>query len=254
MRQETQEAVERLLRRFVDEHRAKLAPRSLEDIRLSYPFHRIIFPDAAIAAARAERSIVTVMGTNLYPALAREVARDKFADVHLEYVVEGNINTAAVNMIEEIVRELRTPLRSRASDRRPDHEVEMGEILGSRGGGPVMASVTADLYIGDFTGGPAFIELKTPRPNLDIAAESKRKLLYELAICERAGILGAEAFLGLTYNPFITRERYDHSFTRQIMDMERQVLMGSELWDFIGGPGAYEELLSIIDRIQPTLG
>ena len=193
------------------------------------------------------------MGTNLYPPLAREIARDRFEDVHLEQVVEGDINDAAVNMIDEIVRELRTPLRSRSSKRRPDHELELSEILGSRGGGQVRASVTADLYIGDYIGGPAFIELKTPRPNLDIAAESKRKLLYELTICERGNIPGAKALLGLTYNPFITRQEYNHSFTRQIMDMEQQVLIGSELWDFIGGPGTYEELLALIDRLQPLL-
>jgi hypothetical protein len=35
------------------------------------------------------------------------------------------------------------------------------------------------------------------------------------------------------------------------MDMEKEVLMGSELWDYIGGPGTYNELLEIIAEINP---
>ncbi len=96
------------------------------------------------------------------------------------------------------------------------------------------------------------MELKTPLPNLDVAAESKRKLLYALAICAREGTSGAQAFLGLTYNPFLSREKYRHSFTRQIMDMDYQVLLGEELWEFIGGPGTYGELLDVINILQPS--
>ena len=94
----------------------------------------------------------------------------------------------------------------------------MSDILNSRGGGRTNRAVTADLYIEDFGDGPLFIELKSPLPNLDIAAESKRKILYYLLIMDRKGVEGAQAHLGLTYNPFISREDYAHSYTKQIMD------------------------------------
>ena len=64
---------------------------------------------------------------------------------------------------------------------------------------------------------------------------------------------GAQAYLGLTYNPFIERAAYAHSYTKQIMDMEWQVLMGSELWDMIGGTGTYAELLDIIEDVHAHL-
>ena len=35
--------------------------------------------------------------------------------------------------------------------------------------------------------------------------------------------------------------------------MERQVLMGNELWDMIGGPGTYDELLEIIADVHAHL-
>ncbi len=196
MRSETKDAVREVFRSFISDQHTKLARKGIGDIRLAYPFHRLFFTEAQVGAARTERSVVTAMGSVLYPQLAQAVALDRFTDVHLELEIAGTINDAAVNMIEEIVTTLRTGPRQRTVDRRPDHERELSEILNSLGGGQSRRSVIADLHIGDFTGGPLFVELKTPLPNLDIAAESKRKLLYYLAIrarerdWERASIPG----------------------------------------------------------------
>jgi hypothetical protein len=210
----------------------------------------LIFPDEAILAARAERSIVTVMGDRLYPNLAKAIALDRFSDVQTNYAVEGNVNDAACNMIEQIVTELRARQIKGIPRRTPNQIEELRDIYNSRGGGLSFRSVIADLYIGDYTKGPLLIELKTPLPNLDIAAESKRKILYYLAIMNRKGVIGAQAFLGFTYNPFVTREKYKHSYTKQIMDMKREVLMGEEFWDYIGGPGTFTELLNVIDEAR----
>ena len=254
MRAKTRDAIEQIFRSFIADQRSKLEKKrkKFDDPRLGYPFHRLFFSEAEVRASRTERSVVTAMGSRLYPELARTVALDRFSDVHLGHEVVGSVNDAAVNMIEQIVTELRATRRGRASVRRPDHNRELDEILSSRGGGLSQRSVIADLYIGDFTGGPLFIELKTPMPNLDIAAESKRKLLYYLAIRARQDIEGASAFLGLTYNPYVTREQYGHSVTKQVMDMNNQVLIGQELWDFIGGPSTFDEILEVIEEVGPT--
>ena len=222
-------------------------------MRQSYPFHRLLFSDEAIVAARVERSVVTTMGNILYPAIAKAIADEHYSDVHIDYEIEGPVNDAANNMIEQIVTELRTPKRRRPTPREPDHEAEISDIFNSRGGGISSRAVTADLYIGDFPTGPLFIELKAPLPNLDISAESKRKILYFLTIIDRKGISGGKAFLGLTYNPYGTRERYAWSFTKRVMDMRSQVLIGDELWDMIGGPGTYQEILSVLEDVHRHL-
>ena len=253
MRQETKESLWHVMHDFALEQMPKRNRWTLEDIRLAYPFHRLLFSEEAILGARVERSVVTSMGNTLYPSIARTIAEDRFEQVFTEHTIDGVVNDAACNMIEQIVTELRTPRRRRETPREPSHDDELSDILNSRGGGRTNRAVTADLYIEDFHGGPLFVELKSPLPNLDIAAESKRKILYYLLIMDRKGVAGAQAYLGLTYNPFIRREDYAHSFTKQIMDMERQVLMGSELWDMIGGQGAYAELLDIIEDVHAHL-
>lgn len=253
MKQSTRDKVWKVLYDFAMSQLPKRSRWTLEDIRLAYPFHKLMFSEEAILSARVERSIVTTMGTGLYPTLAKTVAEDRFKEVFTEHVVEGLVNDAASNMVEQIVTELRTPKKQRITPREPDHESELTDILNSPGGGQTSRAVTADLFIGDFTNGPLFVELKTPLPNLDVASESKRKMLSYLLIMDRKRVNGAQAFLGLTYNPYITREKYAWSFTKQVMDMEHQVLMGEELWDMIGGPNTYTELLHIIDDVYDNL-
>ncbi len=252
MKTATRAQVKRVMEECVAEQTSKIAPWTNRDLRQAYPFHRLFFTNEGVATARAERSIVTSMGASLYPRLAMAVARDMFEDVRLEHRIDGDVNTNACNLLDQIVTELRAPRRGRQNPRTPNRNAELNDIVVTRDGDPRRLAVTADLYIGDFTGGPLFVELKTPLPNLDIAAESKRKMLSFLIIMNRRGVADAKAFLGLTYNPFVTRAKYNHSFTSRIMDMENEVLIGSELWNCIGGPGTFDELLDIIAEINPA--
>lgn len=108
----------------------------------------------------------------------------------------------------------------------------------------ISLKIIADLYIGDFDEGPFFAEIKSPLPNLDICAQSKSKILiFETLLKEARG------YLAFPYNPYITRQSYKHRFTEQIMDMQREVLMGEEFWDKIGGEGTFRQLLSIIETV-----
>jgi len=56
-----------------------------------------------------------------------------------------------------------------------------------------------------------------------------------------------QAFLALYYNPFYPNE-YKHTFTKRIMDMNSEVLIGEQMWDKLGGEGTYEELLRLLKR------
>ena len=251
MNDETRSRVKEIMVACVAEYAPKRGRWDASDIWRAYPFHRLFFTSEEIVAARAERSIVTSMGSSLYPRLAVAVAGERFNEIITEHTLRGMLNDDACNLLEQIVTELRAPRRRGQPRRVPDSITELDSILAAQAGELREVAVTADLYIGDFTDGPLFVELKTPRPNLDIAAESKRKMMYFLAMMHRAGAAGAHAFLGLTYNPFVTREQYSHSPTRQVMDMANEVLIGSELWDHIGGPGTYDEMLEIITEINP---
>ena len=66
----------------------------------------------------------------------------------------------------------------------------------------------------------------------------------------RSGLTSSQAYLGFYYNPWVTRQEYGHWATKQIMDLDRQVLMGAELWELIGGPGTLEEMLPVLEAVR----
>lgn len=244
MNADTREAVYQLLKNFAQ---TSLKSYDIENLKKAYPFHRLFFDEAGFMAFKQERSIVTKMGQRLYPALAECIAREHYNDVILEHEITGSLNRATVNAISAIVRELRS------KQRQPDHKTEIDEVQDAsniESDDTVEVKVIADLYVGDFHRGPFFAEIKAPLPNLDICAQTKHKILTFVALLYKHNPQG---YLVFPYNPFVTRADYKHPFTKRVMDMQKQVLMGSEFWDEIGGAGTFDRLLEIIDKVGEEL-
>ncbi|MEM4675748.1 MAG: TdeIII family type II restriction endonuclease [Nitrososphaerota archaeon] len=228
----------------------EILPReySLEELKRAFPFHSIFFTDEGLKAFKIQRTLVTKMGMQLYPKIAYLIAMDKYRKVFREKTIEGVVDEGMVQKADRIVDELRK------GKRKPNASQEWEEIKSSVSGRMIKIKVKADLYIEDYPDGPLFMEIKSPRPNLDVCAESKRKLLYFKIISYHLNPQAKpQAYLAFPYNPYIRRESYSHRFTAQIMDMENEVLIGEEMWDKIGGKGTFDELLEIIDQVKKEL-
>jgi len=243
MRRETRAQIKTFLTEFTRKIVSKADEYELDEIKKAFPFHGLFFRDEALVAFKLQRSIVTSMGMTLYPRLAELVASDKHQNVHRDHAISGALPEEMCNTIERIVTDLRTGQRS------PNHTAELEEILSAQIGPEMERHIIADLYIGDFADGEFFAELKTPKPNLDICAESKKKLLYFLAMKKSQG-QEAFAFLAFPYNPYVYREAYDWAYTKLVMDLVDEVLIGEEFWNFIGGEGMYETLLEILAEVK----
>jgi type II restriction enzyme len=244
MNLDTRQSVYDLLKNFAQK---SLKSYDLETLKKAYPFHRLFFDEVGLVAFKQERSVVTKMGQRLYPDLAKCIAQEHYQNVALEHEITGTLKKSAADTIARIVRELRS------GQRRPNHASEVAEIANPNNiaeNETVEIRVIADLYIGDFYKGPFFVEIKTPLPNLDICAETKHKILTFIALLHQHNPRG---YLAFPYNPFITRADYKHSFTKQIMDLQNEVLMAGEFWDEIGGAGTFDQLLEIIEKVGNDL-
>jgi len=220
----------------------EIAKIDINELKRAFPFLVPFFTDEELRASKKERSIVTSLGKTLIPRIAELIAREKYTDVKLDWPISGEADQGMVKKIETIVDELR------AKQRQPNASREWKEIMASASGHRIQQQVRADLYIGDFTGGPLFVELKSPLPNLDVCEKTKTKMLKFRAIMHVKGVTGAQAYMGLWYNPYIERNKYSHQFTGRVMDMNCEVLLGEELWDKIGGPGTYKQLLDVLEE------
>jgi hypothetical protein len=120
----------------------------------------------------------------------------------------------------------------------PDSQYEREQILGHFGE-RVSASMRIDLYLRTHDEREYFFEIKSGKPNKGQCIEMKQRLMTALAIRHSES---AFAWWGIPYNPY-GRGPYLHSFALPFFDFEREVMLGEQFWDFVGGTGTYEELL-----------
>jgi len=240
MKEETKEEIKNYVMDFV-RRLTRREKYDINEIRRGYPFHALFFPDEALVSFKLQRRLVTKMGQEFYPRIALIIARERYSEAYTDYVVSGEADEGMINKINRILDELRE------NRRKPNAEEEWREIVASRTRRSIPVKVIADLYVGDFRPGPLFLEIKSPLPNLDVCERSKKKILYFKAMNYGRKV---EAYLAFPYNPFVYRERYSHSITSRIMDLEREVLIGEEMWDKIGGKGTYNELLDLLEEIE----
>jgi len=241
MKEVTKEKIRAVILNFAKKLSIKKQDFTIEELKKAFPFHALFFSDDAIIAFKLQRSIVTSLGMKIYPEIARIIAKDRYEKVYTDHLIEKEIAEGKANVIERIVTELRQRRR------KPDFEKEDEEIRITAGGRLIKRSIIADIFIEDHEEGPLFIEVKSPRPNLDVCAETKKKMLYFRAFFEGKS---PQAFIGFPYNPFVHREKYEHNFVFQIFDFDKEVLLGEEMWDKLGGKGTFDELLVLLDELK----
>lgn len=247
MNSTTRQAVYDLLKSFAQQSVKRYGPQDIEELKQAHPFHKLFLNDAGLIAAKRERSAVTRMGMFLFPRLAKSIASERYQQVILEHKMQGLIAKSTVDAIARIARELRS------GQRRPNHAAELAEVLHVDDHGDqemVSVRVIADIFIGDFERGPLFVEIKTPKPNLDIGAATKQKILTFLALLARDN---PQAYVAFPYNPYPTRADYSHSLTKKIMDVRDEILIGEEFWDTIGSTGTFDQLLEVIEEVSSVL-
>jgi hypothetical protein len=214
-----------------------------ESVQKGYPWHSIFFtPEAAVAALK-ERSVVTSIGLSFVPKLAKIVAEDTYNEVALEYPYHCKLDKGANRKINRICQELRGKVGN--TRRMPNHEKEMAEINEAKTGELDETLIILDFYVGDHENGPLYYEIKAPKPNIDQTEATKIKMLQYLSVSE-----DNQAFYALHYNPYVTREKYNWSPPKGLMDFEKEVLLGEEMWNYLGDDNTYDELYELLIEIS----
>jgi len=91
-------------------------------------------------------------------------------------------------------------------------------------------------------------DLKTAKPNISNFKDFKRTLL------EWAGIILTQnqkakinTLIAIPYNPY-EPQPYERWTLKGMLDLEQELKVAKEFWDFIGGEGAYEDLLDCFEK------
>ena len=201
---------------------------------------RIIREASLISAYSKTQSLLTDIGQNVYENISAIIARPNFDEVELKRRVPEEISVLRRNLITRIKEDLQT------GNREADRQTEINEILAIPHD-PTEHSIpqpkVIDVYVRRRTD-EWFFDLKTVKLNLDGEPKFKEQLLQWIARENRE----INAMMVFPYNPY-EPEPFETRFTMRGILGRNEYMVGEEYWDFLGGPGAYTQVLEIFDQV-----
>ena len=210
------------------------------------PFQEAILPEGILRTSEFERSFSTKLGST-FEEVGRLIALENWAVAERGFRVRGAVSETAIQRIEQICNGI-----SSARLHKPWPDI-LAEVIHLSGDGVERVRIT-DLYLADADGNEVFFEIKSPKPNKGQCIEATDRLLQIHAI-RRAGPPKVRALYAMAYNPYgESKVAYKHSFAKNYLDLDNQVVIGREFWDLIGGPGSYEEVLDIYREVGKEKG
>ena len=209
------------------------------------PFLEALVSTPTAREASFIHSLYTLIGGKVAEKLIEIIATPRFQEVVPQKKINGKLSTKASEKIREILQDLGR-LGNDPKKRKPNAAKESAEILKlSKGVGAFEEDIT-DLYLRrkkeEF-----LIELKTAKPNKKGSKDFKRDILRFRAMSQE-NFFTLKIYVGMLYNPYWPNE-YRWWTPLNYLDRKYELLIGEELWDFVGGKGTYNDLLGTIKGV-----
>ena len=206
----------------------------------SMPFLAMLMQDKEqVAAYSFIHSLATTLGMSMYEDISRMIAEEHSEECITKYDIGGLISDDQKTVIDGILRELRNGERESNIDR------EMEEVLRARpeNGRTQSEGRIADLYMLR-DGIEHYFEIKTVKPNIDVFAKSKSKLLEWIARRNKK----IRVYIAFPYNPYHPQP-YERFTLQGLLTPGSDLLIGREYWDYLGGDNTFEEVLELFDTV-----
>ena len=204
----------------------------------SMPFLAKLMQDSEkVASYSFIHSLATILGQSVYEKVAQIIAEPHFDLAETGYDVIGEITNEENSAISKILQEIKSRTR------KTDKEKEINEILKANSNGGRRIKIRADLFLKK-EDKEYYIEIKTAKPNIDVFAKSKQKLLEWVAIRKKK----VNTILAIPYNPYHP-EPYSRFTMQGYLDEEKELYVAEKFWELLGGKGTYEEVLKIFDEV-----
>src|SRR3989338_4359179 len=157
----------------------------------SMPFLAKLMQDnEKVASYSFIQSLLTTLGMSIYEEVAKIIAEPNFDVAKTGYDVIGEISNDENDVISKILQEIKNKTR------KTNKEQEIKEILQCKLKTGRKIKIRADLFLKKGND-EYYIEIKTAKPNIDVFAKSKEKLLQWVALRKK----GVNTLLAIPYNP-----------------------------------------------------
>lgn len=210
----------------------------------SKPFHSALLPGHILTTSGFERSFSTGLGST-FEAVGGIVAQSRFPVVERQHRTTGFIPAESLAEVGRITSNL---------DRTGNvvnHYVDARRLVGlveQDTSKKESQDVTSDLYVRDRDGAETYFELKSPQPNKEQCIRMTRNHLLIHCI-KRKTFPHVRTHVGMAYHPSGEGKPYTSHFATTYLDTKHHVLLGRAFWDYLGGAGAYDDVLSIYRKV-----
>lgn len=209
------------------------------------PFHTRLLGEDRLALYKFIHSLNTSFGTRIFEPVAESLAQEKFASVASQKKSGSKISTAAQIEIQKIMDGL---LTSATKPNKPE-EIEKIRRVAQKGEMVKAKPTKIDLMVETEKGGVFLFDIKTAKPNAGGFKEFKRTLLewtaVTLAVNPEADV---NTLIAIPYNPYAPKP-YERWTIGGMLDLNCELKVAEEFWNFLGGENSYEDLLGCFERV-----
>lgn len=208
------------------------------------PFHFHLLGRDRMALYSFIHSVATSFGISIFQPIAETLASLKFSAAQKQFSVGNLISEKAQEEIQHIMDKL-----SLGGTSNKVAEIERIRNVCTKGRTIKTKTVNVDLYVKDINGTVHLFEIKTAKPNKGNFKEFKRTLLEWIALYLFQHPDGdVQSYVAIPYNPYEPKP-YARWTIGGMLDLEHELKVAEEFWDFLGGQGAYTEVLGCFERV-----
>ena len=207
------------------------------------PFHYRLLGRDRMALFSFIHSLNTTFGTSIFEPVAETLASLNFEFAQKQYVVGDTISEQAQSEIQRIMNELTIGKNPNKAE-----EIERIRKVCDKGTMNKLKTVKVDLFVQSADGTVHLFDLKTAKPNISNFKDFKRTLLEWVAIfLAKKPNAKVNSYIAIPYNPYEPKP-YERWTLKGMLDLDQELKVADELWNFIGSNGAYDELLNCFER------
>lgn len=218
------------------------------------PFHTRLLGKDTMALYSFIQSLNTNFGTSIFEPVAEELAQSQFDIIKRQAIAGSTITKDAQRVIQDIMDNLES---GRAKPNKRD-EIERILAVVNNGESVNVKPTKVDLFL-QKDDEIYLIDIKTAKPNKGGFKEFKRTLLTWIAcyakehLCLDSSANPAtnakiHSLIAIPYNPYEPKP-YQRWTMAGMLDLDNELKVAKEFWDFLGGEGSYELMLLAFEEV-----
>ena len=209
------------------------------------PFHTRLLGKDRLALYSFIHSLNTNFGTTIFEPVALKLGEHKFVKREKQFTPYKQISEQAQRVIQDIIDDLNAANTVPAKL----EEIERIREVCRSGNMHNIKTTKVDLMLETRDDELFYIDLKSAKPNAGEFKGFKRTLLEWVAVTLAENPdRRINTLIAIPYNPYAP-EPYARWTMRGMLDLNEELKVADEFWDFLCGDGTYNELLQCFEDV-----